>query len=137
MKKGIKKLVLSSNDSRFHKMPLKLTNDLDLDGHMIYFIDSSFERDINEAIEEHIEALPRGRLYSYNEQTDVLELIADNLYFPNGLQLMPNKKEILINENTMARIIKFLILFNFWIFQRFKIKRLLWKSAFEWAQKRP
>ena len=103
-------MVLSANDSRFHKMPLKLTNDLDLDGHMIYFIDSSFERDINEAIEEHIEALPRGRLYSYNEQTDVLEMIADNLYFPNGLQLMPNKKEILVNENTMARIIKFLFL---------------------------
>lgn len=85
---------------------MKLTNDLDLDGDLVYFIDSSYERDINEAVEEHMEALPRGRLFSYNEKTDKIEFLLENLYFPNGLQLMPNKDAILINENSMARIIK-------------------------------
>ena len=83
-----------------------MVNDLDLDGDLIYFIDSSYEREINEAIEEFIEALPRGRLFSYNEKTDKLEFLLENLYFPNGLQLLPSKDAILINECSMARIIK-------------------------------
>lgn len=104
--KGEKKILLSSTDRRFGEAPMKLTNDLDIDGDVIYLVDSSYERDINEAVEEHMEALPRGRLFSYNEKTDKLDILLDNLYFPNGLQLFPSKDAILINENSMARIIK-------------------------------
>jgi hypothetical protein len=50
-----------------------------------------------------------GRLFSYNEQTDQLTLLMDGLYFPNGLQLTPDKTALLINENTQARITKFYI----------------------------
>ncbi len=85
---------------------MKLLDDLDLDGDMIYFIDSSYEREYSEYLEEHIEALSRGRLFRYNQTSDQLEFLIENLYFPNGLQLSPNKDAILINENTMARIIK-------------------------------
>ena len=85
---------------------MKLVNDLDIDGDVIYFIDSSYEREVNEAIEEHIEALARGRLFSFNEKTNKLELLLENLYFPNGLQLTPNKDALLINENSMSRILK-------------------------------
>lgn len=106
VKLGTKKIILGVNDTRFNDLPMKFPDDLDIDGDIIYFIDSSYEHGFNEAMDEHIEALPRGRLFSYNEKTDDLEMIADNLYFPNGLQLMPNKREILINENTMSRIIK-------------------------------
>ncbi len=106
VKTGVKNIILSLNDTRFSEFPLKLPDDLDFDGDIIYFIDSSYEHDLNEALEEHIEALPRGRLFSYNEKTDHLELLVANLYFPNGIQLMPNKNEILISESTMARIIK-------------------------------
>lgn len=77
-----------------------------MDGDLIYFIDSSFENTINEAIEEHIEGLPQGRLFVYNEKIDKLEMLLDNLFFPNGLQLFPSKDSILINENVMARIIR-------------------------------
>ena len=100
---GSKKKLLSANDPRIGK-PMKMTNDLDINGDMIYFVDSSDLRDINEAVEEHLEAQPRGRLFSYNEKTDKLTLLLDHLYFPNGLQLY--KDYILINENSMARIIK-------------------------------
>lgn len=99
---------MRADDKRLGPAPMKLVNDLDLDGDIIYFIDSSYERDINEAIEEHMEALPRGRLFSYNEKTDKIEFLLENLYFPNGLQLLPTKEAILINENSMSRIIKLL-----------------------------
>jgi sugar lactone lactonase YvrE len=97
---------LSANDTRFGMAPLKLVNDLDFDGDEIYAIDSSFEREVNEAVEEHIEANARGRLFRYNEKKNELEILLANLYFPNGLQLMPDKESILINENSMARILR-------------------------------
>lgn len=98
---------MNPNDKRLGPAPIKFANDLDLDGDLVYFIDSSYERDINDAVEEHMEALPRGRLFSYNERTDQIEFLLENLYMPNGLQLLPSKDAILINENSMARIIKY------------------------------
>lgn len=77
-----------------------------MNGDTVYFIDSSDVREVNEAIEEHIEARPRGRLFAYNEKTDELNLLVDHLYFPNGLQLGPQKDYLLINENSMSRILK-------------------------------
>lgn len=106
VKTGKKTTVLSSNDPRFKDAPMKLTDDLDIDGDIIYFVDSSYEHTIDEAFAEFLEGVARGRLYSYNEKTDMLEFITGNLYFPNGMQLMPNKKEVLINEVNQARIIK-------------------------------
>jgi sugar lactone lactonase YvrE len=91
----------------------KLVNDLDVHGDMIYFIDSSYVRDINEAVEELLEAQPRGRLFSYNMHTDELKLLRADLYFPNGLQLGPEKDYLLINENVMSRIVKFGLFWNF------------------------
>ena len=103
---GEKTTVIGSNDPRFGTAPMKLTNDLDFDGDIIYFIDSSYERNVNEVIEEYLEALPKGRLFSFNEKTNKLEIIAENFYFPNGLQLGPQKDYALVNENSMSRIIK-------------------------------
>jgi len=101
--------ILSSNDPRFNKLPLKLLNDLDLDDddNIIYFIDSSYELDLNQVLEEHLELMPRGRLFSYDEKRNKIELLKDGLYLPNGLQLMPDKQSILINENSMARILRY------------------------------
>jgi len=106
VKLGIKKLILSSSDSRLG-MPMKMVNDLDIDGDLIYLIDSSYVREVNEAVEEAIEGQARGRLFVYNEMTDSLEFLAGGFLFPNGLQLLPNKREILINECSSSRIIKY------------------------------
>ena len=86
-----------------------MVNDLDIDGDIIYLIDSSYGRDINEALDECIECQPRGRLFSFNERTNKLEQLLDGLYFPNGLQLMPNKEAILINECSTGKITKYKI----------------------------
>lgn len=99
---------MSSQDSRFGDKPMKLTNDLDIDDDgVIYFVDTSYLRDMNELLEEHIEAQPRGRLFSYNQNTNEVKLLINDLFFPNGMQLTPEKDALLIDENTMARIIKY------------------------------
>lgn len=99
---------MSSHDERFGEKPLKFTNDLDIDDQgVIYFVDTSYLRDVNDFLNEYFEAQPRGRLFSYNEKTNELKLLLEDLYFPNGIQLTPNKDSLLIDENTMARIIKY------------------------------
>lgn len=105
---GKKTTVISSKDKRFGSKPMKFTNDLDIDDNgVIYFIDTSHTRSLGEVLEEHIEAHPRGRLYSFNEKTNELQLLLNDLYFPNGIQLTPSHDALLINENTKARIIKY------------------------------
>jgi sugar lactone lactonase YvrE len=122
-------VVLSSNDTRFKDKPLRSTEDLDIDGDDIYFVDSSYKHDINEAIQDIVHAFPGGRyfiierifsilmvnsklklnfkrLFRYNVKKDTLELLADKLYYPNGVQLTPKKDAILVNEFSMARIVK-------------------------------
>lgn len=85
---------------------MRFVNDLDMDGDMIYFVDSSYVRGINGVVEEHLEAQPRGRLFSFNEKTGQMETLLQDLYLPDGLQLLPTKEAVLINENPMARILK-------------------------------
>lgn len=98
---------MRNNDARFGDRPLKFTNDLDVDGDMIYFVDTSYLRNVNEFLEDYIEAQPHGRLFSFNQKTNELKLLLDNLYFPNGIQLTPTKDAVLVNENTKCRIIRY------------------------------
>ena len=79
---------------------------MDLNGDEIYFIDSSYKRDVNNVFEIILEGRAEGRLFKYNEKTDKLELLLDGLFLPNGMQLGPNKDYVLINENPKCRIIK-------------------------------
>ena len=103
---GKKHLVLSSKDPRFGQAPPKLMNDLDLDGDNVYLIDSSHKHSADTGVDEIVEMRARGRLFKYNEKTDVLELLLETLYMPNGLQLMPSKDAVLISESLIARILK-------------------------------
>lgn len=99
---------MSSDDYRFGDKPLKCANDLDIDDDgVIYFIDSSYKRTLNEFLQEYIEAQPRGRLFSFNEMTNELNLLHTGIFYPNGIQLTPAKDAVLINEDTMARILKY------------------------------
>lgn len=99
-------MVLASNDTRFGACPLKLVNDLDIDGNIIYFLDTSYARGVDEALVEFGEAQPRGRMFKYDQSNDKIELLLQGLYFPNGLTLTPSKDAILVNEMTATRILK-------------------------------
>jgi sugar lactone lactonase YvrE len=83
-----------------------LLNDIDLDGDMIYFIDSSSKNNVNNAVLDILESFPLGRLFSFNEKSNELKLVKSQLYFPNGLQILPNKEAILVNECSAATITK-------------------------------
>ncbi len=85
---------------------MKLLNDLEVDGNIIYFIDTSYLRGVDEILVEFGEGQPRGRFFKFDQSTGQLVLLLENLYFPNGLTLMPNKDAILINEMTQTRILK-------------------------------
>lgn len=99
---------MSSKDKRFGDKTPMFTNDLDIDDEgVIYFVDSSYSRGVNEFLEEHIEAHARGRLFSFDPRTEKLDMLLSGLYFPNGITLTPSKDALLINENTMARIIRY------------------------------
>jgi sugar lactone lactonase YvrE len=103
---------LSSNDTRFGAKPLRSAEDLDIYDDEIYFVDSSYKHNINEALNDIIFTFPGGRLFHYNEKLDKLELLLDKLYHPNGVQLTPEKDALLINEFSMARIVKYDLYFK-------------------------
>lgn len=106
VKKGTKEIVLHANDTRFGDKPMKYADDLDIDGDMIYFVDLSHKYAYNEVMIDFVRALPYGRVFAYNETNDRLELINDKLYLPNGIQLTPDKTELIISEPTRARLVK-------------------------------
>lgn len=58
-------------------------------------------------MEEFLEVQPRGRMFSFDEKTNQLNLLLDNLHFPNGIQIVSSKQIVLINEVNMARILKY------------------------------
>ncbi len=101
--------MISSNDKRFGNSPLKFVNDLDVDGNHVYFIDSSNQTSMDNplgTIQETGQKVPRGRLISYDESTNIVKVLVENLNFPNGLTLTPNKESLLINEVMTRRIMK-------------------------------
>ena len=53
---------------------MRLLNDVDIDGDYVYFIDSSYKRGVNDAVQEILESFPLGRLFRLNEITNELLL---------------------------------------------------------------
>ncbi len=89
--------------------PLKFVNDLDVDGDIIYFIDSTNQTNLNGLLQEVFNPQPRptGRLFKYDESNGRLELLLGNLFLPHSLVLTPNKNALLINELTAYRISRY------------------------------
>ncbi len=89
--------------------PLKFVNDLDVDGDIIYFIDSTNQTNLNGLLQEVFNPQPRptGRLFKYDESNGRLELLLGNLLLPHSLVLTPNKNALLINELTAYRISRY------------------------------
>ncbi|CAM8912182.1 unnamed protein product [Rhodiola kirilowii] len=88
----------------------KLVDGLDIanDG-IIYFTDASYKYTLNEYILDILERMPYGRLMSYNPKTNVTKVLLHDLYFANGVTLMPNHKALIFCETSMARCSKYYI----------------------------
>ena len=94
---------ISMLTSGYGGLPFMLTDDLDIgsDG-IIYFSDASSVNNLNNLNNDWGQA--NGRLLSYNPDTDVTNLLLDNLYFANGVALSPDESYLLVNESAVNHI---------------------------------
>jgi 2-keto-4-pentenoate hydratase/2-oxohepta-3-ene-1,7-dioic acid hydratase in catechol pathway/sugar lactone lactonase YvrE len=73
----------------------------------VYFSDSSTRFRIEHYKHDLLEHRPNGRIFAYRPGADELTLIADGLYFPNGVALTPDDSALLVVETgtyTLSRI---------------------------------
>ena len=87
----------------FAGVPFMLTDDLDIgsDG-TIYFSDASSLNSLGNHTNDW--GQPNGRLLSYNPNTDVTNLLLDNLYFANGVSLSHDESYLLVNESAVSHV---------------------------------
>jgi len=78
---------------------LKFTNNAAVaaDG-TVYFSDSSTRFRIEHYKQDLLEHRPNGRVFRYRPDAKDLDLIADGLYFPNGVALAPDESFLLVAQ---------------------------------------
>jgi sugar lactone lactonase YvrE len=86
--------------------PLRLTDDLSIarDG-TIYFSDAS-QRPISQLEMDILEHRPHGRLLAYRPQTKTVEVVADGLYWANGVCLAADESYALVAETSSYRVMR-------------------------------
>jgi sugar lactone lactonase YvrE len=87
--------------------PFRFVDDLSIaaDG-TVYFTDASDRFSIDEFTMEVIEHRPRGRVLAYDPSSRNTALVADKLYFANGIALGPGDEYALVTETSSYRIRK-------------------------------
>lgn len=92
--------------SEYKGKPFKFTDDLDIaqDG-KIYFSDASIYEQ-KEYLYDLLEARPYGRVFVYDPKTKETVLLADELYFANGIALSKTEDFLLVNETYRYKITK-------------------------------
>ncbi|MEM7355909.1 MAG: SMP-30/gluconolactonase/LRE family protein [Acidobacteriota bacterium] len=85
-----------------------LADDLDVasDGR-VYFSDASWKYGFGTHLEDLLEARPHGRLLRYDPSTSQTEVLADGLYFANGVALSSNEDFVLVCETYRYRITRY------------------------------
>jgi 2-keto-4-pentenoate hydratase/2-oxohepta-3-ene-1,7-dioic acid hydratase in catechol pathway/sugar lactone lactonase YvrE len=86
---------------------LKFTNNAAVaaDG-TIYFSDSSTRFRIEHYKQDLLEHRPNGRVFRYSPGAKDLDLIADGLYFPNGVALAPDESFLLVAQTAGYDILR-------------------------------
>lgn len=87
--------------------PFKLTDDVDIaaDG-TIYFSDASWRWSVREVREDVLEHRPYGRLLAYEPASGEVRLLADGLYFANGVAVAADESFVLVTETTSYRVMR-------------------------------
>uniref|UniRef100_A0A0K0EGN5 Adipocyte plasma membrane-associated protein n=1 Tax=Strongyloides stercoralis TaxID=6248 RepID=A0A0K0EGN5_STRER len=91
------------NNKKINKM---YGNDLIVTKTGIYFSISSTKFDDHQYLYDILEHSNNGKIMYYDFETNKMNEIVKNLYFPNGIQLIENEKILLISEMNKMRIIK-------------------------------
>ena len=76
------------------------------DNNTIYFTDASDEHGLRDFLYAVAELSPRGRLFKFTLDSQELSLVAEGLYFSNGVELHRNGKFLLVTETPRARILR-------------------------------
>jgi strictosidine synthase len=86
---------------------LKFTNNAAIasDG-TVYFSDSSTRFRIENYKQDLLEHRPNGRVFRYRPSDAGLDLIADGLYFPNGVALAPDESFLLVAQTAGYDILR-------------------------------
>jgi 2-keto-4-pentenoate hydratase/2-oxohepta-3-ene-1,7-dioic acid hydratase in catechol pathway/sugar lactone lactonase YvrE len=86
---------------------LKFTNNAAIaaDG-TVYFSDSSTRFRIEHYKQDLLEHRPNGRVFRYRPADASLDLIADGLYFPNGVALAPDESFLLVAQTAGYDILR-------------------------------
>jgi 2-keto-4-pentenoate hydratase/2-oxohepta-3-ene-1,7-dioic acid hydratase in catechol pathway/sugar lactone lactonase YvrE len=84
---------------RHDRRRLKFTNNAAVaaDG-TVYFSDSSTRFRIEHYKDDLLEHRPSGRVFRYSPAAAGLDLVADGLYFPNGVALAPDESFLLVTQ---------------------------------------
>ena len=74
---------------------------------MIYVTLASEKYPLHEYLYDLLEARPNGQLLRYDPTQDTFEVIADGLYFPNGIGFEPNGEYLLVAETATYRVSRY------------------------------
>jgi sugar lactone lactonase YvrE len=91
--------------SEVEGIPLKFTNDLDIDEQgIVYFTDSSVVYQRRNFIQLAFSAEPSGRVLKYNPQTKEASLLVGNIQLPNGLSLSKDGSFFVFSDTCVGRL---------------------------------
>jgi 2-keto-4-pentenoate hydratase/2-oxohepta-3-ene-1,7-dioic acid hydratase in catechol pathway/sugar lactone lactonase YvrE len=86
---------------------LKFTNNAAVaDDGTVYFSDSSTRFRIEHYKRDLLEHRPNGRVFRYRPDAKDLDLVADGLYFPNGVALAPDESFLLVAQTAGYDILR-------------------------------
>ncbi|MEL6593019.1 MAG: SMP-30/gluconolactonase/LRE family protein, partial [Bacteroidota bacterium] len=84
------------------------TDDLDIAANgTIYFSDASSIASAHDYKEDLMVHCPCGKLLAYNPNSQQTTLLADSLYFANGIAVSPDQHFVLVNETSRYRVLKY------------------------------
>uniref|UniRef100_A0AC35FY89 Strictosidine synthase conserved region domain-containing protein n=1 Tax=Panagrolaimus sp. PS1159 TaxID=55785 RepID=A0AC35FY89_9BILA len=84
---------------------ISFADDVDvIDEDNVVFTDATWLYDESTISPSFFGALATGRVYKYNIKSDTLTLLMDEMYFSNGIQIMPDKQSFIVSETLTARI---------------------------------
>ncbi|UYV73527.1 K02A2.6-like [Cordylochernes scorpioides] len=88
--------------------PITFPDDLAVDEKkgLIYFSDASTRWKLNQVAWSFLEHDCSGRVLVYDLAAQKLSVLADNLCFPNGVELIPNKDVLLVAEYLGNRVLR-------------------------------
>lgn len=77
------------------------------DGRIAWFTDASSRFGYDEVMLAAFEHRPNGRLLAYDLEEGGVEVLADGLYFPNGVTAGPDDEYLLFNETMRYRVMRY------------------------------